>query len=803
MEIYVKRFLLLIFVSVFFAVSVAGQESLNQLPNAGFEKTTGKVLRQWGKYSRGYTIDNTEFHSGKSSIKCTAKGDQKGMGVTYTIKYDKPDKRPVIISGWSKAIDVKAGGDYCIYLDIFYEDGKPWWAQKCNWNRGTHDWEFSTYTCHPQKPVKEIKVYVFLRQTTGTAWFDDVKLTRGKIGLYLKDVRTTSDYPRSKNGVYLNGVLTEKAKWECAFLDADGKTLGTKKGSGKKISWFWPGKDNTQAVKAKITAENKKGRKLETMLDIGQKQRRKNPVQKGYVVWTQDSMKKVYPTEYPKPPFIKPQAGISLAKNEREGLQISVTPADDISLKNVKLKVGKFTNENGEVFASELIKWHIVGYIRLSGTSNHPFAPNESDWYPDVLLPAHPFDVAGGRTQTLWLNFFASDDVKSGTYRGMVTVEPVDSAATDVDITVTVRNFSLPRSPRMKTAFALMDGFTKYMYGEITDEIRRSGIDIMLDHRLNPDDISRTEPPRIEDLLYARQRGMNAFNILNIVPKPKPGSKEHMVLRSGIDVYGTQFNKEFASRVDDYVAQLRKHGLTDMAYFYGFDECRKEFAGVIKQTMKFLKERYPDISTFTTAMYIYRKPNENPPDYNDFVDWYCPYTSTYSPELSDKLRRMGKQVWWYVCCVPKYPYANFASVDYPTIEGRLLSWMTYGYKVDGLLYWHVNYWGDRWGDNKIIDSKSTYIDWKSHCILNMTGDGTLVYPVREGFVSSIRLENIRDGIEDYDYLSLLEDLKGRDAAMRYYSQIVKSMKEYTREPAMVYQVRDRIADEIEAAMKQP
>ena len=49
----------------------------------------------------------------------------------------------------------------------------------------------------------------------------------------------------------------------------------------------------------------------------------------------------------------------------------------------------------------------------------------------------------------------------------------------------------------------------------------REAQDIMLDHRLNPDDISRTELPEIDDLLHARERGMNCFNILNIVPPPK------------------------------------------------------------------------------------------------------------------------------------------------------------------------------------------------------------------------------------------------------------------------------------------
>ena len=74
------------------------------------------------------------------------------------------------------------------------------------------------------------------------------------------------------------------------------------------------------------------------------------------------------------------------------------------------------------------------------------------------------------------------------------------------------------------------------------------------------------------------------------------------------------------------------------------------------------------------------------------TDCYCPLTDVYKADVSDEMRRLGKKVWWYVCCSPKYPYANFASLEYPPVEGRLLGWMTHLYRADGLLYWNVNFW---------------------------------------------------------------------------------------------------------------
>lgn len=87
--------------------------------------------------------------------------------------------------------------------------------------------------------------------------------------------------------------------------------------------------------------------------------------------------------------------------------------------------------------------------------------------------------------------------------------------------------------------------------------------------------------------------------------------------------------------------------------------------------------------------------------------------------------------------------------------------------------------------------------WNAGSIAGMTGDGCLVYPTRDGPVSSIRLENIRDGLEDYDYLALLAEAKGKPVAMRYVARLVKSMTEFSRDPAALGQVRAEIADQLE------
>ena len=94
----------------------------------------------------------------------------------------------------------------------------------------------------------------------------------------------------------------------------------------------------------------------------------------------------------------------------------------------------------------------------------------------------------------------------------------------------------------------------------------------------------------------------------------------------------------------------------------------------------------------------------------------------------------------------------------------------------------------------------------------------MYYPGKDGPVGSIRLKITRDGIEDYEYLYLLgEKIKeaknnnleseGRDLINRAESlleidnSIVESMADYTKDPSLIYQRREEIAEMIESLNK--
>ena len=97
---------------------------------------------------------------------------------------------------------------------------------------------------------------------------------------------------------------------------------------------------------------------------------------------------------------------------------------------------------------------------------------------------------------------------------------------------------------------------------------------------------------------------------------------------------------------------------------------------------------------------------------------------------------------WSYLALCKMCFTDHKAVeDYSAFLGRF-----FYYKADGLLYWNTTNWrqGNPW------EKADTY--------RGANGDGSLFYPGPVGPLPSIRLEILRDGVDDYDYLVILEKL---------------------------------------------
>ena len=675
------------------------------------------------------------------------------VGQSFVFEYDQPDMKPLVFSGWCKAENANAV-DLCVYLDIWYENGEAVWGRKAMFHQGTHDWEQAQGFFIPTHPVKTIKMHALYRNPPkvgkpgGHVEFKDFKLERreGK----MEKIQTAKYSMRPFSDEFV------------------------------------------------ISYDEMKGNKIETTKErIPDNSPVTSPIPNGtFRVWTEDSMKCVSPLTFPGPDA-KSHVAISLAGRERESAQVLISMAADLEWSRAELVLPQLKQKDGTPFKGT-VKWERQGYLpREAGASPHPMAlPENEMWFPDPLLPAAPMRVRKASTQGAWITVYAEPDAQPGIYVGKISVREQGVEKAKVLMAVKVLPFALPKTFGFRTGFALMDCFLRQMYPEEEfGKRQREAWDMMLDHRLNPDDISRTTPPDIEMLKYARERGMNSFNILNVVPPPK-SNKSLVLVASPKAIFNDEFYSYFIGVVKPYVEKLKKEGLDKYAYIYGFDERTKEFYKGIYEFWQKLKRDVPGIPLMATAK-----------NYHDYIrghtdipyllsgDWYCPVTYVYDAALNEKLRKEGKQVWWYTCCGPYYPYANFASWEYPLIEGRILGWMSHRYRADGFLFWVVNKWYQHY---TFKENDTYYPDYRTFNRNGVPGDGIFMFPGEKHILPGIRLAQLRDSVEDYEYLQMAEKKVGVEAADAVTDTLVRSMIDFTRNPHELRVARMKLAELIES-----
>lgn len=441
---------------------------------------------------------------------------------------------------------------------------------------------------------------------------------------------------------------------------------------------------------------------------------------------------------------------ISAAGNESEAFQIAVLPLSG-QLDNVHLEIGDLVLKNNpEIKISrDNLVWNVVDYIRTAES----WSPGDRIgwWWPDILAPAKTVSVAPGTIQPFWVTVNVPADAPAGVYEGIITVRAGENdPPQDVKLSLRKYDFSLPVTSKLYTMFNFCPATWQKWYhpeaentGKLSREENYMIYDFLLDRRITPIDYyGKANWPAPEDLQYIADRGANVIAVANA-----GAGWDYQEQLKHLDEYDQR-----------YQAWKNLKNFNGLPVIYGCDEmdivCKEEPEPLIKEIFKPYQDRYPEALVTSANPY-------NPAHIGTFDIW-VPTTYQLDDYTPIKRRAMaGDHVFAYVCLGPGKPYSNFF-VDFPAMDCRILFWEYYRSGLSGILYYALNLYildpafgkpdAPRWPD----------APW--HTVTFTNGDGYLIYPGPDGKPwSSIRLEVIRNGIEDFDYLKLLEELTNRAA----------------------------------------
>lgn len=456
--------------------------------------------------------------------------------------------------------------------------------------------------------------------------------------------------------------------------------------------------------------------------------------------------------------------------------------------------------------------------------------------FPDYLAEEKGTSVEKGTYKAVFLTVEIPRDTDSGAYEGSVTVE-TDKGNKSLPLRLTVYPLTLPDERHlMVTEWYTTGRFQKFhgidssdpeqfyqmlgVYASNMAEHRQNVFRVSLDlisSKLGEEGKLKFDFSRFDkwaevfwntgrmDLLetgFVARFGEGGWSSREIVLRDFRVEKEstrpgETPGRSGtgqvIRVPGKEFLPQFLPALENH---LREKGWLEKTVFHIADEPSNHNVMSWREASQFVHQHAPALrrmDAIETTHCLDRLEIWVPK-----LDYLATWHDTY-----ERARRQGGEMWFYTVGIFQKGSLPNKTVDVPLIESRILHWLNYRFGLKGYLHWGFNSWTD-----------DPYNAPGEH-----RGDGWHVYPKKDGLINSLRWEQMRNGIQDYEYLWMLEDkieqirstlgeplstmIEPSRRPVEIATQVVKSMHQYSKDPYVLYRAKRQIIEELLALDESP
>ena len=488
---------------------------------------------------------------------------------------------------------------------------------------------------------------------------------------------------------------------------------------------------------------------------------------------------------------------INMAKNESENAQYFVAPSKDM---NVSITVDPFDDGNGNTIVPEITYefYHNIAHEMI----------------PDALLDLKaPISVAAGNSQAFMIRLTTTKDTPAGLYNSVIHVFDADTGKEikRSPIAVKVYDFALTDETALRTSFALWPSYVSNSYpagGDGYDstewnDVMKNYYEFFFKYRIN-----------IMDLPY----GLTSSRGVAIMNDARVNTARWSVYDYSAwdDLVNDGYTEKpmWLSKIIYYPGEADEPRTE--AHFVALKNAAEKAAAIDPDYRMVIPiERDLELTTAGAITNINKSDWDSVAFVMNYTNIYCPKLDAFTPrELSrrggatflqsvaqdnkygvyyDRVRegvKKGGELWAYICINPTQPYCNW-QIDNDGTEAIVSLWQMKQLGVTGMLYWAVDYWN--------VSYWRTSEPWEH----NSKGDGMLIYSghIQHSLypVPTIRLELIRDGIEDYQMLTMLGDALGEEAMNDMVSKVCTSVVTYTNNDTYLRAARAQLYEALEAA----
>ena len=414
-------------------------------------------------------------------------------------------------------------------------------------------------------------------------------------------------------------------------------------------------------------------------------------------------------------------------------------------------------------------------------------------WWPHLLLDyVDTFDVTRGSAQPLLFTVRSRASTTPGTYATTVTVTATANQQKTIALNVTVRAVALP--DKVGTLSLWGEQIAEWALAHPRTPCNDTAYaELLLDHRIPaatsiysgpwPSYINQSSPlhpaggPGASSLRELWLRGQRVLVLETFC---------HCTSIKGLNATGCLFEQRLEAMVAN--AKMAKAAGWDESNFYVYLLDETDVHPWMRNVTSRVHALLPQAKTIALGDNAFPYEGAVMPHLNfsaledggwlEGVDIFIPRMPTYANLTETAVRTVreqyGRQVGWYTSGVPAGNFAlNTGYMEYPAMRGRLLlGTAAWKYKSDAYLYYSMNGWlpysqGARWDSDTAL-TRTLEVGWVRWINASYGGEGQLVAPGPPrsrygGFLSTLQLEGVRDGLEDLELYNML-DARVRQAA---------------------------------------
>jgi hypothetical protein len=551
-------------------------------------------------------------------------------------------------------------------------------------------------------------------------------------------------------------------------------------------------------------------------------------------VWVTGSLAKVH-QDNASPGNVK-WALVSAARNEFVSIQVHEhAGTNPISL---NVKVSDLVNaQTGTRLSSSV---NIIVYREAYVNIVRPSDSNGSTGYtPDILIPtvdpywrqarnAFPFTIGANQTQSIWFDIFVPPTTPSGFYQGTITIINGGSTYVTIPVVLSVWDFALPSTATLRSTYGTSwdascvglyggyDACSSYPGAKNGDSgAMLSDIDtavMMLDHRVS--DGSSVYPPLVAP--------PNDWTTLDSQYGPLlSGARAHTSgILKGASLTSLNYTPTRDSHIDaanlrDWMKHFSNKGWLSALFAYSCDEPPSGCAWSAINAHANSITGYSSIDPHMPALVTTSISKATAHGVSASINLMVVQVNEMDPQSGGNQRSTynawlssvpGNQVWMYQSCSSHGSCSNDKSgdarstwpsymIDASPVRNRIMQWVEYLNNVSGDLYYEIDYcWVYTCEDGRGNKGKDP---WVYEYCFGGNGDGTLIYPGPISKVGgktpiplpSIRLKNIRDGMQDYEYLIALSNAGYGSFAAAEGRSFITNAYTYNNDPAALLNVR--------------